>query len=498
MATTLENRPTAEVLMFSMRAMGYSFEAAIADIIDNSVSAGASKVQIGFPYSPAESFVTIADNGCGMTYNELFDAMKYGSLGKKNGRAENDLGRFGLGLKSASLSQCRKLTVVSKKDGAISAMAWDLDEIEKKQDWMVTIYTSDEIQHFPNVSQLEDSDTGTIVIWENFDLIQKDIGSAGIYSELQRLAEVTENYLSLIFHRFLNKGIGDKSARLSISINEHKIVGIDPFLEHHKKTNQRRAIDIAITDSNGIERHVWAQPYVLPFQKDISKEDMKKLGGVDSYRTRQGFYIYRNERLIIWGTWFGRPKGELTKHARIKVDIPNTLDDLWNIDIKKQSAKIPAVIKQRLTKAIDEAMDIAIRAQRYRGRIEKINDDIEYVWDRVSIREGLYTYKINRNARIFDLLQGDLSSVAWQKLMMVLDEIEGNLPCQQIYLDKASNSLDDTVDDSRKDDVFSSAQMMLPLIMANNGGDRSAALDTLFSAEPWCNFTDMKAKLLEG
>ena len=174
MATILENRPTAEVLMFSMRAMGYSFEAAIADIIDNSVSAGASKVQIGFPYSPTECFVTIADDGCGMTYDELFDAMKYGSLGKKNGRAENDLGRFGLGLKSASLSQCRKLTVVSKKDGNISAMAWDLDEIEKQQDWMLVIHTPDEIQHLPNISQLDAFDTGTIVIWENFDLIQKE------------------------------------------------------------------------------------------------------------------------------------------------------------------------------------------------------------------------------------------------------------------------------------------------------------------------------------
>ncbi len=498
MAQIIQNRPTAEVLMFSMRAMGYSFEAAIADIIDNSISAGASQVQIGFPYSPTECFVTITDNGSGMTHDELFDAMKYGSVRKGSERAENDLGRFGLGLKAASLSQCRKLTVITKKNGTVSAMTWDLDEIEKNQDWTLIVHAPEEIPHLRNCDQLELLESGTVVIWENFDVIQKDIGSAGIYTELQRLAEVTENYLSLIFHRFLNKRPGDKAPRLSIYINEHKLSGLDPFLEHHKKTNQRRMIDIAVKDSSNVERHVLAQPYILPFQKDISKEDMKKLGGLESYRTRQGFYIYRNERLIIWGTWFGRPKGELTKHARIKVDIPNTLDDLWNIDIKKQSAKIPSVIKQRLTKAVDEAMDIAIRAQRYRGRIERVVTEVEYVWDRISLRDGLFTYRINRSARIFDLLQDELSPVTWQKLTMVLDEIEGSLPCQQIYLDKASNCLDETVDDSRRNDVLSSAQMILPMIMDNNGGDRAKAVSTLFSAEPWCNFTDMKDQLMEA
>ena len=496
MAHICENRPTAEVLMFSMRAMGYSFEAAIADIIDNSVSAKASMIHIGFPYSPTDCYVTICDNGNGMTSDELFDAMKYGSLSKGDQRAEDDLGRFGLGLKAASLSQCRKLTVISKKDGQASAMTWDLDVVEKNQDWTLIVHDENEIRQLRNSEWLDHMDSGSIVIWENFDIIQKDIGSAGIFSELQRLAETTADYLSLIFHRFLNKEAGEKTSKLRIQINEHVLMGLDPFLEHHKKTNQRRTIDIAIKDSNGIERHVLAQPFILPFQKDMSKEDMKRLGGVENYRTKQGFYIYRNKRLIIWGTWFGRPKGELTKHARIKVDIPNTLDDLWNIDIKKQSAKIPSVIKQRLTKAIDEAMDIAVRAQKYRGRIERVDSTIDYVWDRVSLREGVYSYKINRNARIFDLIHDELSAEGWQKLSMILDEIEGSLPCQQIYIDKSQNCLDDTIDESRKDDILTSAQLILPMIIQNNGGNRIAAIEALFSSEPWCHFPDMKVQLI--
>ena len=117
MGVLKENKPTADILMTSMRAMGYSFESAVADIIDNSISAHANEIVIRFPENPSERFVAICDNGDGMTQHELFDAMKYGSEGKRDGRSEDDLGRFGLGLKAASLSQCRKLTVVSKKNG---------------------------------------------------------------------------------------------------------------------------------------------------------------------------------------------------------------------------------------------------------------------------------------------------------------------------------------------------------------------------------------------
>lgn len=497
MATIKENRPTADVLMFSMRAMGYTFEAAIADVIDNSISANATLIELGFPIDPAECYVTISDNGIGMSSEELFDAMKYGSQMKGQNRSENDLGRFGLGLKSASLSQCRRLTVISKKDGTKSAMIWDLDTVEHEKDWAIIICSADEIRGLRNSSWLDDKASGTVVVWENFDTLEKDIGQASLYYELQRLEDVTADYLSLIFHRFLNKRVGEKTARITMKIGEHTLNGLDPFLETHKKTNPRRMIEIAVPDSDGVEQYVIAQPYILPFQKDMSKEDMRRIGGVENYRTKQGFYIYRNERLIIWGTWFGRPKGELTKHARIKVDIPNTLDDLWSIDIKKQRAKIPSVIKQRLTRAVDEAMDLAIRAQKYRGRVEKVNQSIDYIWDRVSLREGIYSYRINRNSRVFDLLKGHMSDEAWQRLTLVLDEIENSVPYQQIYIDKSQNSLDDTVDTGREDDVAAEAALLLPTVMSLCGADRLTAIGLLFESEPYCNFPAVKKKMIE-
>ena len=132
-----ENKPTADILMLSMRAMGYSFESAVADIVDNSISADAKKVSLRFAIDPSKLYVAICDDGYGMNAEELFDAMKYGSEQKRAGRTESDLGRFGLGLKAASLSQCRKLTVASKKNGIVSAFVWDLDVIEEKKDWYI-------------------------------------------------------------------------------------------------------------------------------------------------------------------------------------------------------------------------------------------------------------------------------------------------------------------------------------------------------------------------
>ena len=148
-----KNKPTADVLMISMRAMGYSFESAIADIVDNSVSAMAKNICLKFPSDPMGAlYVTICDDGWGMTQEELFDAMKYGSEQKKGKRADNDLGRFGLGLKAASLSQCRKLTVASKKDGVISAYIWDLDVVEKEKDWYVIECTGDQIEKIKEIA----------------------------------------------------------------------------------------------------------------------------------------------------------------------------------------------------------------------------------------------------------------------------------------------------------------------------------------------------------
>lgn len=485
-----KNQPAADVLMVSMRAMGYSFESAVADILDNSISAHATEIKLRFPVEPTECYVAICDNGDGMTKNELFDAMKYGSESKRNGRADDDLGRFGLGMKSASLSQCRRLTVASRKNGIISAYIWDLDIIEENRDWYMIECSEEQTRKIRFIDYLDNRDSGTVVVWENFDIIQKSSGN--VYSELNKRMKSVADYISLIFHRFLNRN--DKSA-VKIWVNSYRLIGLDPFLENHNKTDIRREINITVPDSSGREHIVKVQPFILPFQKDLSDEDKKLSGGAENYRSGQGFYIYRNERLIVWGTWFNRHRDELTKYARIRVDIPNSLDDIWGIDIKKQNATIPLPIKKRLTKAVDEAMDKSVQKQRYRGRTENIDENIDYIWNRKSQREGLYTYHINRNAGIFDMLKEKISDEAWVYLEMVLEEIENNVPYQQIYIDKSQNVINEEVTDERIADIEGKAEIMIKLAMNTGATDRNDVIDRIFSSEPFCNFPELKQKL---
>ena len=486
-----ENKPTADVLMASMRAMGYSFESAIADIIDNSVSVKAHDIEIRFPIGPSDLFVAICDDGAGMSQDELFDAMKYGSALKQGHREEDDLGRFGLGLKAASLSQCRKLTVISKKDNTLSGYIWDLDIVEKKKDWIMVECSADDIKNCNFIDYLDKRDSGTIVIWENFDIIEQTSGN--VYAALMEYQENTANYLSLIFHRYLNRS---GSSKLNIKINNFVLQGLDPFLEHHNKTDARRPFSLPIKDKNGIERMVTVQPYVLPFQKDLSAEDRRLSGGVENYRTKQGFYIYRNERLIVWGTWFGRHRDELTKYARIKVDIPNTLDEVWGIDIKKQNAKIPAAIKQRLTHAVDEAMDIAVRKQKYRGRIVKVDDKIDYIWERIDDR-GQISYHINKDSRIFDLIKDKVNDELWGYIKMVLEEIENAVPYQQIYIDKSQNRVDEEFDDERKAEIADKARILIKITQNATGEDRDKIIDRIMLSEPFSKYPELKQILSE-
>lgn len=496
MAIPKKNPPAASILMNSMRAMGYSFESAIADIVDNSISAGARKIQLNFPSDPANCVFTICDDGKGMSSEMLSEAMKYGSAAEGLQRHEDDLGRFGLGLKSASLSQCRKLIVASKKDGKISSYAWDLDFIEQLKDgWWMQELEEHEISALPNIEWFENNEQGTLVVWENFDILNKASGGQEFYSLLEHRERLT-NYLQLIFHRFLNE---EKEKKVSILIDEYELEGFDPFMEkktHNKSTNEREVF-IPIEDSNGIERLIKVKPFVLPFQKDLSDADIKRLGGIENYQMGQGFYVYRNKRLIIWGTWFRmKPRYELTKHARIRVDIPNTLDDIWCIDIKKQNAVLPSYIKNQLVTAVENVMNIALKVQKFRGRIENKDNNIEYIWQKHVLRDNKFAYKIKRDAAIFNLLD-NVDEQARRKFDLILDEIEQNIDYQQIYIDMCENKIDKAEDDSRLRDIEVKARQLINIyVMA--GQSKETAITNIFKSEPFCNYKDLIKKIMKG
>lgn len=142
--------PFAPVLMESTRAIGYNLETAVADIVDNSLSANSSLVDVFF--TPYESpYIAILDNGNGMTDDEIDDAMRYGSQSSLNDRRSGDLGRFGLGMKTSSLSQCRCLTVVSKQKDCISGRRWDIDEVIQSNSWSLLILETEDYETVPTL-----------------------------------------------------------------------------------------------------------------------------------------------------------------------------------------------------------------------------------------------------------------------------------------------------------------------------------------------------------
>ena len=490
-----KNIPKADHLMGSMRSMGYTFESAIADIIDNSISAECREIRLQFPKNALECYVSILDDGYGMNPDELFNAMRYGSSASEENRAADDLGRFGLGLKSASLSQCKKLTVVSKQGDTISGYSWDYNYIIEHKDWYVIELSYDEIKNVPSIEPLLEQYSGTLVVWEDFDVIEKS-SNGQIYSTLCDYKDKITKHLALVFHRYIN---APKKDKVKMYLNNYKIAALDPFLESNPKTTRKKEIDIAINDSNETERHVTVQPFVLPFFKDLTESDKVKLGGVESLRTKQGYYVYRNKRLIIWGTWFGsQRRDELTKNARIRVDIPNTLDDIWNIDIKKQSAAIPKSIQNQLRKKVEDVMEISVRQQTHRGRTNKVNDKIDYIWNRIEGREKHYFYEINRESNLFNFVRSKISDSDYNYVEMLIDEIEKNIPIHQIYTDQSSNSIIDK-DEGNKDREGELIQMAILLIeyakpFAIDKTTKEIIDKTLLS-EPFCRYPNLKESL---
>lgn len=489
MARAIDNSPKADHLMGSLRSMGYSFESAVADIIDNSVSAGAKEIHINFPTTALESFVYILDDGHGMNKKEHFNAMRYGSSASESERDETDLGRYGLGMKSASLSQCRVLTVLTKRGKSISGYSWDYKHILKCKKWEVFELEPVEIDKVKGVDALKDQKSGTLVVWEDFDILEKASGGQ-VYATLNDYKERIIKHVGLTFHRFIN---APRNQKITFYVNNHKVKGLDPFLENNPKTTRKKAVSVALLDSSGVERQIWVQPYVLPFQKDLTDADIDKLGGIEDLRTKQGYYVYRNNRLIIYGTWFGLPRNELTKNARIRVDIPNTLDDIWELDVKKQSAVIPKAIQNQLNRKVREAMDISVRQQTHRGRKNNVDDNIDYLWNRIEGRDSHYFYEINRESKLYKFVEEQIPEEARSYVDMLLEELERNVPIQQMYIDQANNSITQKDAEDRENDILQEAIMMVNF--ARKFKEPKDIIDALLTSEPFCNFEKLKEKL---
>lgn len=476
--------PYAPSLIESMRSLGYSFSSAIADLIDNSISAEAKNIDI-ISEPGANPWLVILDDGHGMTENELYEAMRYGSTNPLDQRSESDLGRFGLGLKSASLSQCRKLVVISKKNSKLSAYSWDLDYIIEKGSWMLKGFSEDEIMSYPEIQRLKKMRHGTYVFLAEFDRIKES--TSDVSETFNKLLSDMNDHIALVFHRFIEEG-------LNLRVNYVDVVARDPFLSHHPATQRKKEKPIMIDGQK-----IVLKPYILPHMSKLSLDDLAKVGGKENLRNEQGFYVYRNKRLIIWGTWFRlERKEELNKLARVRVDIPNSLDYMWSIDIKKSTATLPDKIKKNMYSAIYDSVLSSESVHTYRGRPEKKKVDIEYVWERVKLRDG-YEYLINRSIPQLQLLEETLNDNQIRMLNAVIKTLEESFPVAALYVDAAKGNVEEhnTSDDIGDiEDVWDDLQLQIDYIKKNNLSivDYYKAFQRV---EPYCNYPEIIKRIQE-
>jgi len=416
--------PYAPVLMESTRAIGYSIESAVADIIDNSIAASATEIDIFYNTMP-HPYIAIIDNGNAMDSDKITESMRYGSCSPSEERAEGDLGRYGLGMKMASLSQCRSLSVVSKKNDTVVARRWDLDHIIETQKWSLEQLGEDAVDELPESKRLLLIEHGTLVIWESLDRIKS--GSLTLEKSLEEKMISVKEHLELVFHRYLS---GEKGKKIVMTMNGVKLNPFDPFMV--SKSNQPMAPEKI--DIPGRKGKVIVTPYVLPHPTNMTKEEIDQYGGKDGLRALQGFYIYRNRRLLTWGTWFGlTKKDEFTKLARVQVDIPNSLDDLWTLDVKKSTAYPPEIVKTRLKQLVGTMVSGSKRTWTFRQKKET-NKTIVHVWDKVETRDGI-RYVVNQEHPALEALYDRLEDDERKLLREYLDTIQNNLPFNNLHYD---------------------------------------------------------------
>lgn len=354
---THELIPSARRLIHSLRDMGYDFPAAVADVVDNSIEAKATRVTIDVGFAGDASWVRIADNGKGMTPNELREAMRYGS---DRDYDLEDLGRFGLGMKTASMSQCQRLTVASRSSEAkadVYGYSWDLDHIERTNRWEILPLDR---QDFPSTLKepLLDS-TGTVVLWERLDRI---LGYKHPYGEsskrrLSQMCRELEQHLAMVFHRFL---AGGYSKRLRIELNGNRVQPWDPFAQQEPNTKRLDPV-IMPFEFEGHSGKVVLEPFVLPNQEGFSSpEAHQRAAGPDKWNRQQGFYIYRAGRMIQSGGWCNlRTLDEHTKLARIALLFTPQLDEAFKINVAKMRVQLPPLLRSEIEKAIAPVIKIA-------------------------------------------------------------------------------------------------------------------------------------------
>jgi len=487
--------PRADSILQSLRAFGYETATAIADIIDNSISANAKNIWIIYNWDKSSSWFAIMDDGTGMNEEELREAMRMGSKNPLEERDEKDLGRFGLGLKTASFSQCKQLTVQSKQQKNVFTRCWDLDYVNETKKWSLLTEpystSKDKLQLLDNVND------GTIVVWEKIDRIMENIGideNEEAYNSFNEMIGRIDNYISMVFHRYIGIG-GDISIYLckadETQNKNKKIKAWDPFLKKHAATTEIPKEPISGNTD------IMMTGYVLPHYTKMNEIERKDAEGMYGWNAHQGFYVYRNKRLIVPGTWLSTKykKEDHYKLARIQIDVGNHHDSEWKIDVTKSEVIVPSNIKKSLLRYAKLVRKQALEVYNFRGKTIQRNANLnrQYIWKTKQLRNKTKYFIDKKHPVIKDIIH----SIAGKSkfINQLLSLIQETIPLSTINVlnseDPDSHIYDDTIDDFKSLDIKDRFLNLIRLRMSEGLSKEKAVSDALFT-EPFSRIPELE------
>ncbi len=481
-------------LLESNRNLGYSIEEAISDLIDNSITAGANEISYELHWNEGKPFFLLKDNGKGMSNvdNELINSFRLGSKNPLHDRDPNDLGRFGFGMKTASLSQARSLTVISKKEGYTTlARSLDLNFIAKLKDgWKLKLVEDSVIEG--ELGYLDALSSGTVLRWDDWDR------APDLEDDFMALATDINQYISVCFHRFIEKGI-------KISQNDYPLEPCSPIPQGEGTDIFSGPLSLAGNKKAKQTAYILQHPRCWKDNADGGNYDV--IDRFNSYRLfegferQQGIYIYRCDRLLTpKGGWLGLlKKGNAAKLARVVIDYPNDADALWSLDITKTNASIPFEFKREIKRCIDAVKNGSVikivRGNRIVNRnltlnhsqIWKISDDKEY---------NSYKYIVDVDHPIFKNLIAN-KKIMERDLTMLLEVISSNLPITKII---ENNDTDPSKHDRMvaKQELSKSELELARVIFLHQmkTETKEAAFSWLLNFEPYVHYEDQLKKEL--
>ena len=414
--------PNVSSFIKSLRDIGYTFEIAVADVLDNSITANSENIKIYSAVDP-DLVLCILDDGIGMDDDSLREAMRLSTKDPDTQRDGKDLGRFGLGLKTASFSQCRLLTVISKTSSSqISAKQWDVDQVIKSNKWSLNSLNEDDLKNILDeisdmslFEELKRQKSGTLVIWQKIDRIEDDSDSLAMH--LDHLKE----HLSLVFHRFID-GI-KKSRKVNIELNYAQLKGFNPFYNSNKQEKEPLSI-------NG--KTISVQPHVMPSFRQATKEEYKKYGTSAGYSRSQGCYLYRANRLITYATWWRIIKNQDSNQlTRIEIDISNDQDNEWGVTVTKAGYGVtpPAGIRKDLRIIF---RDVTRRSRSTQTAREIRNITKEKYWKMLR-KDQKNSFKINKKHPLLQEIIDESDEEARKALLLYLISLEAYLPVEGIH-----------------------------------------------------------------